>query len=82
MDLDNKPELEIFLEDLPSKAEKVMKKSKKEAPLWTIEDSENLYGIQGWGDPYFSINAAGHVTVSPQGDRGVVGSLDIGRISA
>jgi arginine decarboxylase len=42
---------------------------------WTIEDSEKLYGIQGWGEPYFSINAAGHITVSPQGDRG--GSLDL-----
>jgi arginine decarboxylase len=44
-------------------------------PPWTIEDSENLYRIEGWGDPYFSINAAGHVTVSPQGDHG--GSLDL-----
>jgi arginine decarboxylase len=42
---------------------------------WTIEDSEHLYRIQGWGEPYFSINAAGHVTVAPQGDRG--GSLDL-----
>ena len=42
---------------------------------WTIEDSEKLYRIQGWGEPYFSINAAGHVTVSPKGDRG--GSLDL-----
>jgi arginine decarboxylase len=42
---------------------------------WTIEQSENLYRIQGWGEPYFSINAAGHVTVSPKGDRG--GSLDL-----
>jgi arginine decarboxylase len=42
---------------------------------WTIENSEELYRIQGWGDPYFSINAAGHVTVSPQADRG--GSLDL-----
>ncbi|ASC69377.1 Biosynthetic arginine decarboxylase [Halomicronema hongdechloris C2206] len=42
---------------------------------WTIEDSEELYRIQGWGDPYFSINAAGHITVSPQGERG--GSLDL-----
>lgn len=33
---------------------------------WTIEDSENLYGINGWGVPYFSINAAGNVTVDPQ----------------
>jgi arginine decarboxylase len=44
-------------------------------PHWTIEKSEELYRIQGWGDPYFSINAAGHVTVSPKGDRG--GSLDL-----
>ncbi|WP_443029071.1 biosynthetic arginine decarboxylase [Spirulina sp. CS-785/01] len=42
---------------------------------WTIEDSEALYRIEGWGDPYFSINAAGHVMVSPMGDRG--GSLDL-----
>lgn len=42
---------------------------------WTIERSEELYRIQGWGDPYFSINAAGHITVSPQADRG--GSLDL-----
>jgi arginine decarboxylase len=42
---------------------------------WTIEDSEHQYRIEGWGEPYFSINAAGHVTVAPQGDRG--GSLDL-----
>ncbi len=42
---------------------------------WTIEDSEELYRIRGWGEPYFSINAAGHITVSPKGDRG--GSLDL-----
>ncbi|GAB4386480.1 MAG: biosynthetic arginine decarboxylase [Elainellaceae cyanobacterium] len=44
-------------------------------PSWRIEDSEELYRIKGWGEPYFSINAAGHVTVSPKGDRG--GSLDL-----
>ncbi len=42
---------------------------------WKIEDSEELYRIGGWGQPYFSINAAGHITVSPKGDRG--GSLDL-----
>lgn len=42
---------------------------------WSIEDSEKLYHLSEWGTPYFSINAAGHVTVSPQGDRG--GSLDL-----
>lgn len=45
------------------------------AEAWGIEDSEKLYRIDGWGDPYFSINAVGHVMVSPQGDRG--GSLDL-----
>jgi arginine decarboxylase len=45
-------------------------------PIWTIEDSEKLYNIHGWGEPYFSINAAGNITVSPQGgSRGV--SLDL-----
>ncbi|MFN9403009.1 MAG: arginine decarboxylase, partial [Dolichospermum sp.] len=42
---------------------------------WKIENSEDLYRIEGWGRPYFSINAAGHVTVSPKGERG--GSLDL-----
>ncbi|CAN1212960.1 biosynthetic arginine decarboxylase [Tumidithrix helvetica PCC 7403] len=42
---------------------------------WTILDSEKLYRIDGWGEPYFSINEAGHVTVSPMGDRG--GCIDL-----
>ena len=37
---------------------------------WTVEDSKRLYRIKGWGEPYFAINAAGHVTVAPHGDRG------------
>jgi len=43
---------------------------------WTVEDSKRLYGIEGWGEPYFSINAAGNVTVDPHGaDLG--NSLDL-----
>ena len=42
---------------------------------WTVEDSEALYQIRGWGEPYFSVNEAGHVIVAPKGDRG--GSLDL-----
>lgn len=42
---------------------------------WSTEDSEELYRIRAWGDPYFSINSAGHVVVSPQGERG--GSIDL-----
>ncbi len=45
---------------------------------WNIEESEELYRIKGWGEPYFSINADGNVTVSPQGDRG--GSLDLHKL--
>ena len=32
---------------------------------WRIEDSAELYNIQGWGVNYFSINDKGHVQVSP-----------------
>ena len=35
---------------------------------WRIEDSEELYNITGWGTPYFSINDAGHVVVTPRRD--------------
>ncbi len=42
---------------------------------WSVEDSESLYQIKGWGEPYFSVNEAGHVIVAPKGDRG--GSLDL-----
>ncbi|MCM1982674.1 biosynthetic arginine decarboxylase [Lyngbya confervoides] len=44
-------------------------------PGWSVEDSEKLYRIKGWGEPYFSVNEVGHVMVAPQGDRG--GSLDL-----
>ena len=33
---------------------------------WRIEDSEELYNINGWGNGYFSINDAGHVQVTPR----------------
>src|SRR5512145_2998981 len=33
---------------------------------WRIEDSAELYNIQGWGVNYFSINEKGHVVVSPK----------------
>ena len=42
---------------------------------WSIQDSAELYGLDRWGDPYFSINGRGHISVQPQGDRG--GSLDL-----
>ena len=60
---------------LAIRAKKTSSEILVKADSWTIEDSEKLYRIQGWGEPYFSINAVGHVTVSPNGDRG--GSLDL-----
>ena len=34
---------------------------------WKIEDSLDLYQVPAWGRNYFSINAAGHVVVRPDG---------------
>jgi arginine decarboxylase len=37
---------------------------------WTIKDSQQLYQIQEWGEPYFSVNEKGNVTVSPNLENG------------
>ena len=42
---------------------------------WSIQDSTALYGLERWGEPYFTINGRGHISVQPQGERG--GSLDL-----
>lgn len=34
---------------------------------WSVHDSEKLYSITGWGNPYFGVSDTGHVTVKPQG---------------
>ena len=69
-------EVITITEQLVSGSGKKKKKHKEgKNGSWSIEDSEKQYRINGWGEPYFSINAAGHVTVSPRGDRG--GSLDL-----
>ena len=35
---------------------------------WTIEDSKELYNINGWGTSYFGVNDRGNVYVSPSKD--------------
>ncbi|MDE7154510.1 MAG: biosynthetic arginine decarboxylase [Muribaculaceae bacterium] len=35
---------------------------------WRVEDSAELYNINGWGMKYFSINQKGHVVVTPRED--------------
>ena len=39
---------------------------------WTIDDSRELYNIEGWGIGYFNISDDGHITVHPtkEPDRG------------
>ncbi len=55
---------------------------------WRIDDSAELYNIQGWGVNYFSINDKGNVTVSPRKDgfeidlRGLVDELILRDVSA
>ena len=42
---------------------------------WSAAAGAALYGLDRWGDPYFSVSDRGHVMVQPRGDRG--GSLDL-----
>ena len=42
---------------------------------WRIEDSEELYNIDGWGNGYFSINEKGNVQVTPRKKPG--GAVDL-----
>lgn len=44
---------------------------------WTIEDSEELYNIKGWGTSYFGINSKGHVYVTPCKDNTQLDLCDI-----
>ena len=38
-------------------------------PAWSVENSAELYQIRGWGEPYFAVNAEGHVEVRPDPSR-------------
>lgn len=37
---------------------------------WKVSDSVELYQIDSWGGPYFSVDPAGRVNVHPKGRRG------------
>ncbi|XP_076924400.1 arginine decarboxylase-like [Bidens hawaiensis] len=36
---------------------------------WTPSHSNDLYNIDGWGAPYFSVNSNGNLTVRPHGSK-------------
>jgi len=38
-----------------------------ELRAWTVNDSIELYNVNGWGRDFFTINDAGHVEVTPAG---------------
>src|SRR5665647_61363 len=44
---------------------------------WRIEDSAELYNINGWGVNYFSINEKGHVAVTPRKNGVEVDLMDL-----
>ena len=44
---------------------------------WRIEDSAELYNINGWGLKYFSINELGHITVTPKQSSVAVDLVDV-----
>ena len=44
---------------------------------WRVEDSAELYNINGWGVDYFSINEKGNVIVTPQKDGASVDLKDL-----
>ena len=43
--------------------------------MWTIDDTANLYGVDGWGNGYFTINERGNLAVSPRKEAG--GTVDV-----
>ena len=44
---------------------------------WTIEDSKELYNINGWGVSYFGVNEKGNVFVTPFKDKTEVDLKDV-----
>ena len=42
---------------------------------WTVQQSRDLYQLRHWGAPYFDVNEAGHIIVTPNGPEG--SSLDL-----
>ncbi len=44
---------------------------------WTVEKSTELYGLEGWGAPYFRIGETGHIDVDPTGHDHAEHSIDL-----
>jgi arginine decarboxylase len=44
---------------------------------WSIEDSNEIYNVSGWGSGYFGINANGNMTVSPRANGNKIDMKEI-----
>ncbi len=44
---------------------------------WTIEDSKELYNINGWGKPYFSVNEDGNLVVTPNDNQAEIDLYEV-----
>lgn len=44
---------------------------------WSIEDSNEIYNITGWGGAYFGINSKGNITVSPRQNGKIIDLKEI-----
>ncbi len=49
--------------------------NQRDIRAWTVQDSSELFNVNGWGQGFFSINAAGNVQVTPDGPDG--GAIDL-----
>ncbi len=63
------------MSDQSAKSGKLPVESELNHQPWSVNDSSQLYGLGLWGEPYFSINSLGHISVHPKGADG--GTLDL-----
>jgi arginine decarboxylase len=47
--------------------------------MWSIDEAARTYSLANWGEGYFGVNAAGHVTVRPR--RSPEGEVDLYRVA-
>jgi arginine decarboxylase len=47
-----------------------LRHTQESPPEWKVEDAIRLYNVDRWGAGYFSVNEAGHIVVTPQGEQG------------
>jgi len=59
-----------ILNSIENKQKKTNKKNR-----WSINQSDEMYNISGWGDPYFSINRKGEIAIHPKGSKNRTVSL-------